>query len=212
MMGTIQKSIGATERLMDILENEVEDIATSADLKLLELAGDITFEAVSFEYETRQDVNVLKDVSFSIQSGQTLAIVGPSGAGKSTITSLLFRFYEPTSGAILLDGKALSNYELTALRRQMAIVPQDVQLFAGTIRENIAYGRPDASFEEIKKAAEQANAMEFIQQFPDGFDSLVGDRGNSIVRRSKTTYCYCQSDFKESDYSCFGRSHQFTRF
>jgi ABC-type multidrug transport system fused ATPase/permease subunit len=177
MMGTIQKSIGATERLMDILENEVEDIATSADLKLLEVAGDITFEAVSFEYETRQDVNVLKDVSFSIQSGQTLAIVGPSGAGKSTITSLLFRFYEPTSGAILLDGKALSNYELTALRRQMAIVPQDVQLFAGTIRENIAYGRPDASFEEIKKAAEQANAMEFIQQFPDGFDSLVGDRG-----------------------------------
>jgi ABC-type multidrug transport system fused ATPase/permease subunit len=177
MMGTIQKSIGATERLMDILENEVEDIATSADLKLLEVAGDITFEAVSFEYETRQDVNVLKDVSFSIQSGQTLAIVGPSGAGKSTITSLLFRFYEPSSGAILLDGKALSNYELTALRRQMAIVPQDVQLFAGTIRENIAYGRPDASFEEIKKAAEQANAMEFIQQFPDGFDSLVGDRG-----------------------------------
>jgi ABC-type multidrug transport system fused ATPase/permease subunit len=177
MMGTIQKSIGATERLMDILENEVENISTQAQLTPLQLTGDIVFDKVSFEYETRQDVNVLKAVSFSINSGQTLAIVGPSGAGKSTITSLLFRFYEPSSGEIRVDGRALSTYELTALRKEMAIVPQEVQLFAGTIRENIAYGRPDASFEDIQKAAEQANAMEFIRQFPEGFDSLVGDRG-----------------------------------
>jgi ABC-type multidrug transport system fused ATPase/permease subunit len=177
MMGTIQKSIGATERLMDILENEVESIFTAGELTPLQLTGDIVFDNVSFEYETRQDVNVLKGVCFSIQSGQTLAIVGPSGAGKSTITSLLFRFYDPSSGEIRVDGKSLSSYELTALRKEMAIVPQEVQMFAGTIRENIAYGRPEASFEDIQKAAEQANAMEFIQQFPDGFDSLVGDRG-----------------------------------
>jgi ABC-type multidrug transport system fused ATPase/permease subunit len=175
MMGSIQKAVGATERLMDLLDNETETITENAKSK--RLAGKVEFKNVNFTYETRTDVQVLKDVSFEVKPGETVAIVGPSGAGKSTITSLMLRFYDINSGGIYFDDKQSQEYDLSELRKQMAIVPQEVMLFAGTIQENIAYGRPDATAEEIKDAAERANAMEFIAKFPSEMETLVGDRG-----------------------------------
>jgi ABC-type multidrug transport system fused ATPase/permease subunit len=132
---------------------------------------------VRFSYPTRKDFTVLSNISFEAKPGQTIAIVGPSGSGKSTIAQLLLRFYDPESGAILFDGKDSRSYDLTQLRENMAIVPQDVLLFGGTIRENIAYGRPGASEEEIIAAARQSNALTFIESFPDKFETKVGDRG-----------------------------------
>jgi ABC-type multidrug transport system fused ATPase/permease subunit len=132
---------------------------------------------VNFNYASRENLPVLKDINFEVNSGELLGIVGPSGAGKSTITSLLLRFYEPTGGGIFLDGKAASDYDLTTYRSLFGIVPQEVILFNGTIKENIGYGNPEASEEEIVEAAEKANAMEFITTFPEGLETLVGERG-----------------------------------
>jgi len=120
---------------------------------------------------------VIRDLSFSIEPGQQLAIVGPSGSGKSTLVALLLRFYKPDKGEISLDGKSAGNFALSSYRGQFAVVPQEVLLFNGTIRENIAYGNPDAGDEAIGNAARQANAFDFIESFPDGFDTLVGERG-----------------------------------
>jgi ABC-type multidrug transport system fused ATPase/permease subunit len=175
MRGTIQKAGGATERLMELWDNENEEITEKA--KNERWGGNFEFRNVDFTYETRTDVQVLKDVSFEVKPGETVAIVGPSGAGKSTITSLMLRFYEINKGGVFFDDKKSEEYELSELRKQMAIVPQEVMLFAGTIQENIAYGKPDATVEEIKDAAERANAMEFITKFPSGMETLVGDRG-----------------------------------
>ena len=135
------------------------------------------FKDINFHYETRPDINVINNLNFEVKEGQTTAIVGPSGAGKSTISSLLLRFYEPTNGSILFDNIPSSDFNRRELRNQMAIVPQEVILFGGTIEENIAYGNPKASFEEIENAAKQANAHRFITEFPEGFKTTVGDRG-----------------------------------
>jgi ABC transporter fused permease/ATP-binding protein len=172
----IQKAIGATENLMDLLNETPEDINTN-EAASIKIQGDIEFNDISFNYPSREDVSVLKNVSFNAKSGQLIAVVGPSGAGKSTITSLLFRFYDPQSGSIKIDNKPITDYSVTALRNQMAIVPQDVILFGGTIQENIAYGKPDATIEEIQLAAEQANAKEFIDKFPEQYETIVGERG-----------------------------------
>jgi ABC-type multidrug transport system fused ATPase/permease subunit len=120
---------------------------------------------------------VLKDITFEAKHGEQVALVGPSGAGKSTVSALLLRFYDPSGGQIIIDGKDAREYDLTALRGNMAIVPQEVLLFGGTIRENIEYGKPGATEEEILQAAENANAMEFIGKFPEGLETLVGERG-----------------------------------
>jgi ABC-type multidrug transport system fused ATPase/permease subunit len=141
------------------------------------LKGDISFKNVFFRYPSRQDVEVLGGVSFEIKSGQTVALVGSSGSGKSTIAALIQRFYNPTSGDIVFDSKPAQDYTLQELRSQMAYVPQEVILFGGTIRENIAYGKPDASDAEIEHAAQKANALSFIQSFPDGMNTIVGERG-----------------------------------
>src|SRR5690606_17287746 len=124
-----------------------------------------------------KDISVLNGISFAASQGQTVAIVGPSGAGKTTITALILRFYDINSGKIEIDGRPIEDYELNELRSQMAIVPQDVILFGGTIRENIAYGDVGAPFEAIEQAARKANAEEFILSFPEGYDTLVGERG-----------------------------------
>lgn len=174
----LQKTIGASENLLQLLDEKTEEIDSSGvpDEGHL-LNGEITFDRVGFRYPSRQEVIVLKDVSFTVSPGRQVALVGPSGAGKSTIASLLLRLYDPTDGKILFDGRDSAGFPLTALRSQMAVVMQDVFLFGGTIRENIAYGRPDAGEEEITEAAKQANAWDFIRSFPEKLDTIVGERG-----------------------------------
>lgn len=176
LFSQLQKAIGATEHLMDILDEATETV-TLEKTSLISIEGNLTFNNVCFSYPSRRDIQVLKDVSFSVDKGKQVAIVGPSGSGKSTIASLIFRFYDPESGVITIDGKKINDYELSQIRNQMAIVPQDVMLFGGTIRENIEYGKPNATDEEIFEAAKKANALEFIESFPEKFETIVGDRG-----------------------------------
>lgn len=178
MYAQIQKAVGATERVFELLEETPEEINANPRVSAVEkIKGNVSFKNVAFSYPSRKEVQVLKDVNFSAEFGQKIAIVGPSGAGKSTISSLLLRFYDITSGEIIVDGKNIYDYDLEDLRGNMSIVPQDVILFGGTIRENIAYGKPDASEEEIIAAAKQANAFNFIEGFPEKFETLVGERG-----------------------------------
>lgn len=177
MATTVLKAIGATERLMDLHDEVAEPIDLSPKGDPLPLKGGIEFRNVSFHYATRPDMPVLIHLNIEARPGERIALVGPSGAGKSTIASLVLRYYEPDSGQVLIDGKDTREYPLTALRDRMAIVPQEVILFGGSIRENIAYGRPDASQEEIDAAARKANAHEFISSFPEGYNTIVGERG-----------------------------------
>lgn len=177
----IQKAVGATERIFEILDQVPENINLKQEKKTTKrLKGHVLFENVQFSYPARADVAVLRGITFDAKQGQQIAIVGPSGAGKSTITQLLLRFYNPDEGSIYIDDKPASEYELTELRNQMALVPQDVILFGGTIRENILYGKPEASLEEVREAAHKANALEFIDRFPDGLDTIVGERGITL--------------------------------
>ena len=171
----IQKAIGATEKLMELFDIQTEEIIESADD--IRVKGKIEFREVHFSYPTRPDIEVLKGLSFTLEAGQTVALVGESGAGKSTISALLLKFYAPDSGEIYFDDQESGHYQLQMLRKQMAIVPQDVFLFAGSIAENIRYGKPDATDEELIEAAKNANAWEFISSFPEAMDTLVGDRG-----------------------------------
>lgn len=178
-LAAIQRAIGATERIMDIIDDTPEainlDYEKSDSNKRLE--GTIEFKNVSFVYPSRPEFQVLKDISFKAEKGETVALVGPSGSGKSTIASMVLRFYDPQSGDINVDGKNVNDYGLTELRDNMAIVPQDVLLFGGTIKENIAYGKPNATIAEIAEAARKANALDFIDSFPDKFETIVGERG-----------------------------------
>ena len=173
----IQKAVGATERVFELLDETPEAISAVERKSTEKLKGNVTFHNVKFSYPSRKEIQVLKGVSFKAEYGQKIALVGPSGAGKSTISSLLLRFYDIESGEILIDGKNIYDYQLEDLRGNMSIVPQDVILFGGSIRENIAYGKPDATDAEITEAARQANALLFINGFPEQFDTLVGERG-----------------------------------
>jgi ATP-binding cassette, subfamily B, bacterial len=174
----IQRTLGATERVREILADECEE--TASDAAVERLHGDIAMEGVSFSYPTRPDALVLQDFNLAMKAGQRVALVGPSGSGKTTTVSLLFRFYEPTKGRILFDGKPAGAMPLQTLRKNLALVPQEVLLFGDSIRENIAYGRPGASDEEIREAARQANAHEFIEKLPNGYETQVGDRGTQL--------------------------------
>ncbi|KAA3648976.1 MAG: ATP-binding cassette domain-containing protein [Bacteroidetes bacterium] len=172
----LQKAIGATENLLEILDEEIEETdENKANIPVEK--GIIEFKNVSFAYPNRADIPVLNQVSFEAREGSQVAVIGPSGAGKTTITALLLKFYDAQSGQILIDGRAISEYPINKLRNSMAIVPQDVLLFGGSIYENIAYGKPEASKEEIYAAAEKANATEFIMGFPEKYETIVGERG-----------------------------------
>lgn len=175
----LQKAIGATDRVMEILDEKTENISDNDPIVTSQnkIEGVLEFENVAFSYPSRKEIQVLKNISFQAKKGETIALVGPSGSGKSTMAALILRFYDPESGRILIDNKNASEYNLTALRNQMAIVPQDVLLFGGTIRENISYGKTDASNEEIIEAAKKANAHNFIESFPQKYETIVGDRG-----------------------------------
>jgi ABC transporter fused permease/ATP-binding protein len=175
----LQKTLGATQRVRELLREETEPVNVIDTLveEKNRLHGAVTFQHVSFSYPSRTEVQVLKDVTITAAPGEQIAIVGPSGAGKTTISALLLRFYNPDTGQLFFDGIPADQIPLTELRKQMALVPQDVLLFGGTIRENIAYGKPQATQDEIEEAARKANAHDFISSFPEGYDTVVGERG-----------------------------------
>ncbi len=193
LISEFQKAIGASDRVTEILSERTEFHSANADVvkerirfeadraievnKMPRLNGDIVYDQVHFSYPTRPDIPVLKGLDLHIKQGQKVALVGASGAGKSTIVQLLMCFYPLDSGSITIADKPLNSYDIHHLRANVGIVPQEVMLFGGTIRDNIAYGRTDASDQQIISAAEQANAMEFISTFPEGLDTLVGERG-----------------------------------
>ena len=170
----LQRSVGASERILEILDQPDERSSSTQSVKL---KGNIEFDQVSFTYPTRLDIEVLKKISFNVKPGEKVALVGPSGSGKSTIINLLMRFYPVKSGSIRVDEKENQTYNLFDYRHNIGIVPQEVILFGGTIRENIAYGKPGASEQEVIDAAIKANAWEFIESFPEKLDTIVGDRG-----------------------------------
>ena len=171
----LQRAIGASERVFEILHEK--DERESTGLTVAKLCGEIEFENVSFSYPTREDFTVLKQLNFRIEQGEKVALVGPSGSGKSTIINLLMRFYPVEFGDVKVDGTSVKEFNLTSYRSNIGIVPQEIILFGGTIMENITYGRPGATIGEIKEAARKANALEFIESFPDKFDTVVGERG-----------------------------------
>ncbi|RTL49514.1 MAG: ABC transporter ATP-binding protein [Bradyrhizobiaceae bacterium] len=178
MTSAIAQTTVALERIRSILSADDIIQASPDAIDPGRLQGDVRFENVAFGYE--KDVPVLRDVSFEIRPGQVVGVVGPTGSGKSTVLSLLPRFYEATGGRILIDGQDIRSLKLSALRDQIGFVLQETVLFRGTIRENIAYGRPDATHEEVVAAARIANADEFIRHMPHGYDSLVGERGDTL--------------------------------
>jgi ABC-type multidrug transport system fused ATPase/permease subunit len=178
MTSAIAQTTVALERIQAILsaDDVIQERTDAIDPGRVK--GGITFEHIAFGYD--DDTPVLSDVSFSIQPGQVVGIVGPTGSGKSTVLSLVPRFYDPKKGRILIDGVDVTTYKLAALRAQVGFVLQETVLFRGTIRENIAYGRPGASDEEVVAAAKIANADEFISRMPQGYESMVGERGDTL--------------------------------
>lgn len=176
LYASVQKAVGATEYLLDLLQEEAENMRSN-EAVLLPFDGSVRFEQLHFSYPQRADIEVLKGINFSLAPNQTLALVGQSGSGKSTIANLLLQFYQPTNGAIYFGDTKASSFDLHQLRKHMAIVPQEVLLFSGSILENIRFGRPDATELEVTEAAQKANAMEFIATFPEKMLTEVGDRG-----------------------------------
>ncbi len=172
----IQRTLGAVERVFDVIDREGEPLKFSEKPIGKRYQGHLQVQNLSFSYPNR-DMPVLEEVSFEVKPGELLAIVGPSGSGKSTLASILLGLYRPTGGQLQIDGVPASTLDLHELRSNMALVPQEVILFGGSIYDNIRYGRPSAEKEEILRAAEQAHAHSFISSFPQGYDTVVGDRG-----------------------------------
>ena len=179
--GDLQLAAGASERLFELLEIEPDIASPPAPVPLpMPPRGEVVFEGVGFSYPTRPEIQALEDCSFSAAAGETIAFVGPSGAGKSTLLRLLLRFYDPTAGRILVDGVDLRDADPRALRERMAIVPQETALFTASLRENIRYGRPDATDAEVLRAAEAGLVSEFAEALPQGYDTLVGENGMTL--------------------------------
>jgi ATP-binding cassette, subfamily B, bacterial len=193
----ISQGIGATERILEILESDQEIKNVKAIPVPLKLKGDVKFENVNFSYPSRKDITVLKQVNINIKAGSKVALVGQSGSGKSTLVQLLMRFYDLTNGTITVDGVDIQSYNVNNYRAAIGVVPQDVILFGGTIRENILYGKPDASEDEIIKAAEQSNSLEFINGFPEKFETIVGDRGVKLSGGQKQRIAIARALLKD---------------
>jgi ATP-binding cassette, subfamily B, bacterial len=170
----LQRSVGASERVLEILALADE---SNDPKEMVKFRGEIQYTRVRFAYPSRKDFTVLRGLDFVIRPGEKVALVGKSGSGKSTIINLLLRLYSPSEGNLLVDGRPVDEYNLTAYRANIGVVPQEVILFGGTIAENIRYGKPGATDEEVRESARQANALEFIESFPEKFETLVGDRG-----------------------------------
>ena len=177
MYAQVQKTVGASERILEILE-EPSEVDANQELPLfVPVHGHVRFSDVRFTYPSRPEVPVLKGISLDVAAGRKIALVGQSGAGKSTIVQLLMRYYPIDGGQITVDGRDLTSFNITELRRNIAVVPQEVMLFGGTILENIQYGKPGATQAEVREAARKANALQFIDSFPEGLQTVVGERG-----------------------------------
>lgn len=175
----MQKGLSGFRRFLDVIETEPEIVNAQDAESIEEVNGHVSYENVSFHYSD-DDTPVLSNVTFDIPAGKSVALVGPSGSGKTTICSLLPRFYDVTGGRVTIDGKDVRDLTLESLRNQIGLVQQDVYLFCGSIKENIAYGKPGASMEEIEDAARKANIHDFIMELPDGYDTFVGERGTRL--------------------------------
>ena len=197
----LQRGLGAIESLMEMMDEprEVVETTESNAQPDVTLKGDVVFDKVHFHYPNREDVTVLNDINLRIAPGERVALVGASGAGKSTIASLLLRFHDPVTGEVSIDGKALKAFPLSSLRKRMAFVPQEVILFGGDIRTNIAYGRFDATDTEIEEAARKANAYDFIQSFPEGLDTLVGERGVQLSGGQRQRIAIARAILRDPD-------------
>jgi ABC-type multidrug transport system fused ATPase/permease subunit len=176
LYASVQKAVGATENLLDLLQEEGENLISKSQ-QPFSIDGSLRFEQLVFHYPQRPDINVLKGIDFNLAPNRTLALVGQSGSGKSTIANLILQFYKPTSGHIYFGNHNAKDLDLHQLRKHMAIVPQEVLLFSGSILENIRFGRPEATDAEVIEAAQKANAWEFISTFPEQLATEVGDRG-----------------------------------
>jgi ATP-binding cassette subfamily B protein len=176
--GEIQRAAGATERLMELLDARPALVVAEPRAALpVRPRGEIRFEGVHFAYPTRPDIEALSGLSFTVRPGERVALVGPSGAGKTTIFAMLLRFYDPQAGRVLIDGVDLRHCDPRELRRATALVSQDPVIFAASVTENLRFGRPEATFDEVRAACRAAHAIEFIERLPQGFDSQLGERG-----------------------------------
>ncbi|MEL6122518.1 MAG: ABC transporter ATP-binding protein [Bacteroidota bacterium] len=193
---TIAGALGATERVKEMIDRDVE-LDISAPKSGLRILGNICFSDVHFSYPSRPEVPVLQGVNLDVKAGEKVALVGQSGSGKSTIIKLLMGFYELNSGEITVDAKPIADYFLGDFRHNIGIVPQEVILFGGSIRENLLYGRPDASEEEIREAAVQANCWDFIKSFPEGLDTVVGERGVKLSGGQKQRVAIARTILKD---------------
>lgn len=199
----LQRGLGAIESLMEIIHEEREiDLRwaeAEAPVAAPALRGQVDFRHVAFHYASRPDVPVLRGLDLTIEPGQQVALVGPSGAGKSTVASLLLRFHDPVSGELLIDSTPISELDLTQYRQRLAYVPQEVILFGGDIRANIAYGQPNASDEAIQEAARKANALQFIEAFPEGFATIVGERGVQLSGGQRQRIAIARAILRDPD-------------
>lgn len=200
-----QKGFSGFKRFVEVIDTQPEIVDTPGAKDIGVVKGDIAYNHVSFSYD---DTNmVLEGIDIQIPAGKTVALVGPSGGGKTTLCSLLPRFYDVTAGSVTIDGKDVRNITLESLRKAIGIVQQDVYMFAGTIRDNIAYGKPDATMEEIVSAARQANIHEFVMGLEDGYDTYVGERGRTVIRRPKAADFYRSCFPEKPKNSDFGRGN-----
>ncbi len=178
LYASIAQAVGATERIQEILKSDSEvEILEDGKIEDIHLMGKIEYENVRFTYPTRKEMEVLKGINLTVNPGEKVALVGQSGSGKSTIVQLLMSFYNIEEGQIKIDDKSIKEYNLLSLRKKLGVVPQEVILFGGTIEENIRYGNPLATNEQVLEAARQSNSLEFIEKFPKGLDTVVGERG-----------------------------------
>lgn len=193
----LMRALGATDRILEILDHQPPTNPNKdGSLRPSKLVGEIKFSNVKFAYPTRPDAMIFDDLNLVVPAGKVVAILGGSGSGKSTLIGLLTRLYEPKSGSVTLDGNKLSSLDVTWLRDAVGMVAQDATIFQGTIRENILYGRLDATDAEIFEAARQSNAHNFIDSFPDGYNTVVGERGTLLSGGQKQRICIARAILK----------------
>lgn len=190
-----QRAMASTQRIFQLLDTPIQILSGTEKLDPMKMRGEIKFKEVGFSYSERAPI--FKKVDFVCEAGKTTALVGPTGSGKSTAAKLMLRFYEPTEGKLLLDGKDLADFEVRSLRSQIGYVGQDVFLIDSSIKENIAYGSPEATYEEIVAAAKAAEAHEFITQLPQGYDTLIGERGQKLSGGQKQRVAIARAILKD---------------